>query len=49
MYFSCVALLIGGRKVEEFYNKKPKDPEYNVVISLWRKEWNLEDRMEKLS
>ncbi|KAJ8420635.1 hypothetical protein Cgig2_021357 [Carnegiea gigantea] len=30
-----LALPIGRRKVKEFYNKKPKDPEYNVVILLW--------------
>jgi len=26
-------LPIGGRKVEEFYKKKPKDPRYNLFIS----------------
>jgi len=28
-----LALPIGGRKVEEFYGKKPKDPKYNEVLS----------------
>ena len=44
-----LALLISGRKVEEFYDKKPKDPKYNEVLSAWWKEWNLEDGTPKLS
>jgi len=36
-----LALPIGGRKVEEFYRKKPKDAKYNEVLTTWRKEWNL--------
>ncbi|KAJ8423716.1 hypothetical protein Cgig2_002088 [Carnegiea gigantea] len=36
-----LALPIGGRKVEEVYDKKPKDAKYNEVIVAWRKEWNL--------
>jgi len=33
-----LALPIGGRKVEEFYGKKLKDPEHNEVLLAWRKE-----------
>jgi len=36
-----LALPIGGRKVEEFYGKKPKDVKYNEVLDAWRKDWNL--------
>ncbi|KAJ8445956.1 hypothetical protein Cgig2_003832 [Carnegiea gigantea] len=39
-----LAVLIDGRKVEEFYGKKPKDAKYNKVLDAWRKDWNLEDR-----
>ncbi|KAJ8437509.1 hypothetical protein Cgig2_007486 [Carnegiea gigantea] len=44
-----LALPIGGRKVEEFYEKKPKDAKYNEVLIAWRKEWNLQDGTPKLS
>ncbi|KAJ8425006.1 hypothetical protein Cgig2_025385 [Carnegiea gigantea] len=44
-----LALPIGGRKVEEFYGKKPKDAKSNEVLSAWRKEWNLQDETPKLS
>ena len=37
-----LALPIDGRKVEEFYGKKPKDTQYKVIVSVWREEWNLE-------
>ncbi|KAJ8436402.1 hypothetical protein Cgig2_021439 [Carnegiea gigantea] len=43
-----LVLLIGRRKVEEFYEKKPKDPEHSEVLSTWRKECNLEDGTPKL-
>ncbi|KAJ8422055.1 hypothetical protein Cgig2_024515 [Carnegiea gigantea] len=33
-----LALPIGGRKVEEFYGKKPKDAKYNEVLDAWRKD-----------
>ncbi|KAJ8423696.1 hypothetical protein Cgig2_003380 [Carnegiea gigantea] len=33
-----LALPIGGRKVEEFYGKKPKDATYNEVLDAWRKD-----------
>ncbi|KAJ8426967.1 hypothetical protein Cgig2_015220 [Carnegiea gigantea] len=33
-----LALLISGRKVEEFYGKKPKDAKYNEVLDAWRKD-----------
>ncbi|KAJ8444081.1 hypothetical protein Cgig2_025082 [Carnegiea gigantea] len=33
-----LALPIGGRKVEEFYEKKPKDAKYNEVLDAWRKD-----------
>jgi len=36
-----LALPIGGRKVKEFYGKKPKNAKYDEVLSAWRKEWNL--------
>ncbi|KAJ8426314.1 hypothetical protein Cgig2_011985 [Carnegiea gigantea] len=42
-------LPIGGRKVEEFYRKKPKDAKYNEVLDAWRKDWNLQDGTPKLS
>ncbi|KAJ8442154.1 hypothetical protein Cgig2_015495 [Carnegiea gigantea] len=32
-----LALPIGGRKVEEFYGKKPEDAKYNEVLDAWRK------------
>jgi len=44
-----LALPIGGRMVEEFYGKKPKDAKYNEVFLTCRKEWNLQDRTPKLS
>ncbi|KAJ8426164.1 hypothetical protein Cgig2_032646 [Carnegiea gigantea] len=43
-----LALPIGGRKVEEFYGKKPKEHEYNKVLTAWRKKLNLEDGTPKL-
>jgi len=33
-----LTLAISGRKVKEFYGKKPKGPRYNAIISAWRKE-----------
>ena len=33
---STLALPIGGRKVEKFYRKKPKDVKYNEVLDAWR-------------
>jgi len=36
-----LALLIDGKKVEEFYGKRPQDAKYNEVLAAWRKEWNL--------
>ncbi|KAJ8429650.1 hypothetical protein Cgig2_001646 [Carnegiea gigantea] len=33
-----LALPIGGKKVEEFYGKKPKDATYNKVLDAWRKD-----------
>ncbi|KAJ8426429.1 hypothetical protein Cgig2_021036 [Carnegiea gigantea] len=33
-----LALPIGGRKVEEFYRKKPKDAIYNEVLDAWRED-----------
>ncbi|KAJ8434076.1 hypothetical protein Cgig2_007591 [Carnegiea gigantea] len=44
-----LALPIGGKKVEEFYGKKPKDATYNQVLDAWRRDWNLQDRTPKLS
>ncbi|KAJ8431951.1 hypothetical protein Cgig2_000010 [Carnegiea gigantea] len=44
-----LALPIGGRKVEEFYRKKPKDTKYNKVLDAWGKNWNLQDGTPKLS
>ncbi|KAJ8432099.1 hypothetical protein Cgig2_016372 [Carnegiea gigantea] len=44
-----LALPIGGRKVKEFYGKKPKDATYNEVLDAWRKDWNLQDGTPKLS
>ncbi|KAJ8423773.1 hypothetical protein Cgig2_034197 [Carnegiea gigantea] len=44
-----LVLPIGGRKVEEFYGKKPKDAKYNKVLNAWRKDWNLQDGTPKLS
>ena len=43
------ALPIGGRKVEVFYGKRPKDVKYNEVLAARRKEWNLQDGTPKLS
>ena len=44
-----LALPIGGQKVGEFYGKKPKDDTYNQVLDAWRKDWNLQDGILKLS
>ncbi|KAJ8430115.1 hypothetical protein Cgig2_007088 [Carnegiea gigantea] len=33
-----LALPIGGWKVEEFYEKRPKDAKYNEVLNAWRKD-----------
>ena len=44
-----LALTIDGRKVDEFYGKKPKDPQYNEALSAWRKEWNPPDGTRKLN
>ncbi|KAJ8428421.1 hypothetical protein Cgig2_010404 [Carnegiea gigantea] len=44
-----LALPIGGKKVEEFYGRKPKDAKYNKVLVAWRNKWNLQDRTPKLS
>ena len=44
-----LAFPIGGRKVEEFYRKKPKDAKYNEVLDEWKKDWNLQDGTPKLS
>ena len=44
-----LALPIGGKKVEEYYRKKPKDAKYNEVLDAWRKNWNLQDGTPKLS
>ncbi|KAJ8444771.1 hypothetical protein Cgig2_011733 [Carnegiea gigantea] len=44
-----LALPIGGRKVEEFYEKKPKDAKYNEVLDAWRKDRNSQDEAPKLS
>ncbi|KAJ8444132.1 hypothetical protein Cgig2_029907 [Carnegiea gigantea] len=33
-----LALSIGGKKVEEFYGKKPKDAKYNKVLDAWKKD-----------
>ncbi|KAJ8444137.1 hypothetical protein Cgig2_029912 [Carnegiea gigantea] len=33
-----LALPIGGKKVEEFYGKKPKDAKYNKVLDAWKKD-----------
>ena len=43
------AFPIGGRKVEEFYGKNPKDAKYNEVLGAWRKYWNPQDETSKLS
>ncbi|KAJ8425259.1 hypothetical protein Cgig2_033491 [Carnegiea gigantea] len=32
------ALSIGGRKVDDFYEKKPKDAKYNEVLDAWKKD-----------
>ncbi|KAJ8421747.1 hypothetical protein Cgig2_028802 [Carnegiea gigantea] len=45
----ALALPIGGRKVEEFYGRKPKDAKYNEFLDAWRKNWNLQDGTPKLS
>ncbi|KAJ8423683.1 hypothetical protein Cgig2_027720 [Carnegiea gigantea] len=42
-----LALPISGKKVEEFYGKKPKDAKYNEVLGAWRKDWNLQDGTPK--
>ncbi|KAJ8422766.1 hypothetical protein Cgig2_013551 [Carnegiea gigantea] len=45
-----LGLPIGGRKVEEFYGKKPKkNAKYNEVLAARRKEWNMQDGTSKLS
>ncbi|KAJ8426316.1 hypothetical protein Cgig2_011987 [Carnegiea gigantea] len=44
-----LALLINGRKIKEFYGKKPKNSKYNEVLPAWRNEWNLQDGTPKLS
>ncbi|KAJ8428128.1 LOW QUALITY PROTEIN: hypothetical protein Cgig2_011492 [Carnegiea gigantea] len=36
--YLTLTLPIGGRKVEEFYGKKPKDAKYNEVLDAWRKD-----------
>jgi len=44
-----LALPTGGRKVEEFYGKKPKDAKCNEALDAERKDWNLQDGTLKLS
>ncbi|KAJ8431372.1 hypothetical protein Cgig2_008836 [Carnegiea gigantea] len=44
-----LVLPIGVRKVEEFYEKKPKDAKYNEVLDACSKDWNLQDGTPKLS
>ncbi|KAJ8422173.1 hypothetical protein Cgig2_026450 [Carnegiea gigantea] len=44
-----LALPIRGRKVREFYGKKPKDATYNEVFDAWRKDSNLQDGTPKQS
>ncbi|KAJ8429192.1 hypothetical protein Cgig2_028765 [Carnegiea gigantea] len=44
-----LALPIGGKKLEEFYKKKPENATYNEVLDAWRKDWNLQDGTPKLS
>ncbi|KAJ8427229.1 LOW QUALITY PROTEIN: hypothetical protein Cgig2_023066 [Carnegiea gigantea] len=33
-----LALPIDGRRFEELHGKNPKDPDYNIIISIWRRE-----------
>jgi len=44
-----LALPIGGRKLEVFYGKIPKDAIYNEVLDAWRKDWNMHDGTPKMT